>query len=85
MDSVLSAMTALFLVTLGYAALCAVSPYGDCRKCSGLGFELRYSRTGKPKRGRDCRRCKGHGKRVRVGRWLFNTAVRLHRQGSTTD
>ena len=83
MDSLVHAMTTLALLTLGYGVLCAVSPYGDCRKCSGLGFHLRYSRSGRPRRGRECRRCKGHGQRVRLGRWLFNTAVRLHRHGST--
>lgn len=81
MTPVLTAIPALLLVTLCYALLCAASPYGNCRRCGGLGFKLRHTRSGKPKRGKDCRRCHGHGKRARIGRLLFNYAARLYREG----
>lgn len=75
--------SAIFLlVTLCYAATCAASPFGNCRKCNGLGFALKTDRRGQPKRGKICRRCKGHGKRIRVGRHLFNLAARLHHNGT---
>jgi hypothetical protein len=61
----------LILATLvGYAALCAVSPFGYCRKCSGTGLrELR-------KRSKLCRRCRGTRRRLRVGRRLFHAGQR---------
>lgn len=77
-----AAMAALTVITLGYALLCAASPFGDCRKCGGLGFQLKTDRNGKPKRGKHCRRCKGTGKRIRVGRHLFNIAHRTWRAGT---
>ncbi|MGW4894418.1 hypothetical protein ACWEQL_19415 [Kitasatospora sp. NPDC004240] len=75
-------MAALLLATLGYAALCAASPFGDCRKCDGLGFQLKTDRRGKPKRGKHCRRCRGVGKRIRVGRHLYNVANRTWHSGT---
>lgn len=67
----------LGLVTaLAYAALCAGSPFGNCRKCRGLGFRLKYDRNGRPRRGKHCRRCDGIGKRIRVGRHLYHLARR---------
>ncbi|MFK4223412.1 hypothetical protein [Streptomyces sp. NPDC019890] len=39
--------------------LCAGSPFGNCRKCRGLGFALTYDRKGRPKRGKHCRRRDG--------------------------
>ncbi|TFI30684.1 hypothetical protein [Streptomyces sp. 4R-3d] len=82
MPSLLTAMPALILLTLCYAALCAVSPLGTCRKCHGWGFRMKQNRRGRIKRGRDCRRCRGYGRRVRVGRHLYNVASRLHRDGT---
>lgn len=84
MPSTLLAIACLLVVTLSYASLCAGSPFGNCRKCRGLGFALKTDRRGKPKRGKPCRRCKGHGKRIRVGRHLFNLAARIHRDGTAT-
>lgn len=72
---------ALFALVL-YAALCAVSPVGTCRRCHGFGFKVRQSRRGRIIRGRACRRCKGHGRRIRLGRHLYNAATRLHREGT---
>jgi len=79
---VLPAIAAALLVTLGYAMVCAASPFGTCRKCTGLGFALKHDRRGNPKRGKTCRRCKGHGKRIRLGRHLFNLAHRTWRAGT---
>ncbi|MGW7354215.1 hypothetical protein [Streptomyces sp. NPDC054784] len=84
MTPVLAAIPGLLLLTLCYAVLCAAAPFGPCRKCSGLGFQLKYGRvTGRPKRGKDCRRCRGHGRRLRAGRWLFNHAARTYREQAT--
>jgi hypothetical protein len=78
-DSILG----LILITLCYAALCAASPYGACRKCQGWGAKLHVSRfSGRIKRGRTCRRCRGYGYRLRIGRRLYNTAARLRRNGT---
>lgn len=77
------ASSALLLVAIvGYAALCAIQPFGSCRTCKGLGYRVRYSRTGSPKRGKPCRRCRTHGKRLRTGRRLLNHAYRTHRNGT---
>jgi hypothetical protein len=76
--------TVLLLITLSYAALCAASPLGACRKCKGWGAKVHVSRfSGRLRRGRDCRRCDGYGRRVRVGRRLYNLASRLHREATT--
>jgi len=72
----------LLAITLGYGSLCAVSPFGDCRKCSGMGHAIKHDRKGRMKRGKDCRRCDATGKRIRTGRWLYNRAARIHRDGT---
>jgi hypothetical protein len=79
---VFAAIACLLLVTLGYATVCAGSPFGRCRRCNGLGFQLRTDRKGRTRRGKTCRRCKGHGARIRFGRHLFNLATRLYRDGT---
>ncbi|MEU8730781.1 hypothetical protein AB0C68_15595 [Streptomyces tendae] len=84
MTLALLAIACLILVTLSYAGLCAASPFGDCRRCHGMGHELTTDRKGKPKRGKDCRRCKATGKRIRVGRWLYNRWARIYRAGTDT-
>ncbi|MGP4086126.1 hypothetical protein [Streptomyces sp. KR55] len=84
MTLVLLASGCLLVVTLGYVSLCAASPYGDCRKCRGLGFAMKTDRKGRIKRGKDCRRCKGLGKRIRVGRHLYNLWLHVYRDGSDT-
>ncbi|MFF0204784.1 hypothetical protein [Streptomyces sp. NPDC005017] len=76
------AIPCLSAVTLGYVAMCAASPFGTCRKCNGIGFAMETDRKGRPKRGKSCRRCKTTGKRIRVGRWLFNRAQRIYREGT---
>ncbi|MDT3395226.1 hypothetical protein RKE29_00925 [Streptomyces sp. B1866] len=83
MPSMLSAIPGLIFVTLCYAALCAFSPYGSCRKCHGWGSKIYTTRfTGQLRRGRLCRRCEGTGRRLRVGRALYNAVSRLHREGN---
>ncbi|OII67466.1 hypothetical protein [Streptomyces sp. CC77] len=82
MPSWLDAMPFLLLITLGYTAVCSASPFGTCRSCKGWGAKVRTSRTGQLRRGRDCRRCGGHGRRLRIGRRLYNSASRLHRDGT---
>jgi len=77
-----TAFLCLLVITLGYASICATSPFGTCRKCRGFGFQLTQDRKGRLKRGKHCRRCDGHGQRIRVGRRLFNRVRRLHREGS---
>ncbi|MFF4524185.1 hypothetical protein [Streptomyces bluensis] len=76
------AIACLATVTLCYGALCAASPFGNCRKCRGFGYALTYDRKGRLKRGKHCRRCDGHGKRIRVGRWIYNRWARIHRAGT---
>ena len=82
MTPILLTIAFLLVVTLSYASVCAASPFGDCRKCRGFGFAMTTDRKGRPKRGKTCRRCKGQGKRIRVGRWLYNRAVRTYRAGT---
>ncbi|WP_103517781.1 hypothetical protein [Streptomyces sp. SM10] len=82
MTPALLASALLLFITLSYSGLCAVSPFGACRKCRGWGFATKTDRKGRAKRGKDCRRCKATGKRIRIGRHLFNVAARLHRDGT---
>ncbi|UFR02279.1 hypothetical protein KBP30_14275 [Streptomyces sp. Go40/10] len=84
MTPILLVIACLLIVTLGYCGLCAASPFGDCRKCRGMGHELTTDRKGRLKRGKDCRRCKATGKRIRVGRWLYNRWARIYRAGTDT-
>jgi len=78
----LAASACLLILTLCYAAVCAASPFGPCRRCRGMGHRLKTDRRGRLKRGKDCRRCHATGKRIRIGRHLFNAAARLHRDGT---
>jgi hypothetical protein len=55
-------------VTLCYVLLCAVSPWGTCRRCHG------HSRT--------CQRCNGTGMRPRTGWQLYARARRTYRDGT---
>ncbi|MFP3992385.1 hypothetical protein U9R90_33950 [Streptomyces sp. E11-3] len=82
MTSALLAITCLLAITFCYIAVCAVSPFGNCRKCRGFGFQLHTDRRGRLKPGKTCRRCHGDRKRIRLGRWLYNRAARLHREGT---
>ncbi|MFE9570957.1 hypothetical protein ACFYMW_20945 [Streptomyces sp. NPDC006692] len=82
MTPALLAIALLAIITLCYVAVCAGSPFGNCRKCRGFGFAMTTDRRGKLKRGKHCRRCDGVGKRIRVGRHLYNLAARIHRDGT---
>jgi hypothetical protein len=81
MTPALAAIAAILLLTLGYAAMCAASPFGPCRRCKGMGFKLRTDRKGRQHRGKDCRRCQATGRRIRIGRHLFN-AYRRNRNAA---
>ncbi|MFF6955397.1 hypothetical protein [Streptomyces sp. NPDC008317] len=81
MPSLVSAIALIVIAGLCYAALCAASPLGSCRKCHGFGFKVKQNRRGRIVRGRECRRCRGYGQRIRVGRHLYNVATRLYREG----
>jgi DnaJ-class molecular chaperone len=74
------AVLALAALTTGYALLCAVSPWGRCRKCHGKGRRLGtpYGRLTRIW----CRRCHGTGIRLRIGRRLWNRANREYRDGA---
>ncbi|MFG2194968.1 hypothetical protein [Streptomyces sp. NPDC048639] len=76
------AIACLLAITLGYGSLCAAAPFGRCRKCNGWGFQMKHDRRGQLKRGKDCRRCKATGRRIRIGRWIFNRAQRIYREGT---
>lgn len=68
----------LLVITLSYAALCAASPFGTCRHCSGTG----RLGTGRGLRSRPCRSCDATGIRIRFGRHLFNELARVYRDGA---
>ncbi|MFF7966328.1 hypothetical protein ACFZC3_13320 [Streptomyces sp. NPDC007903] len=84
MTPILLAIACLIAVTFGYGGLCAASPFGDCRRCHGMGHAMKTDRKGRPKRGKDCRRCRATGKRIRAGRWLYNRWARIYRAGTDT-
>ncbi|OIJ96506.1 hypothetical protein BIV25_18280 [Streptomyces sp. MUSC 14] len=84
MTPILLAIACLPIVTLSYGGLCAASPFGNCRKCRGMGHQLKTDRKGRLKRGKDCRRCHATGKRIRAGRWLYNRWARIYRAGTDT-
>ncbi|MEV5607140.1 hypothetical protein [Streptomyces sp. NPDC052225] len=78
----LLAITCLLAITLGYGVTCWLSPFGDCRKCNGVGHLIKFDRKGTAKRGKTCRRCRGIGKRIRVGRHLYNVGRHAYRAGT---
>jgi hypothetical protein len=82
MPPALLAIALLLIVTFCYASLCVASPFGNCRRCKGFGYALTTDRRGRLKPGKTCRRCRGDRKRIRVGRHLFNVAMRIHRDGT---
>ncbi|MGQ4514860.1 hypothetical protein [Streptomyces sp. DW26H14] len=78
----LLAIACLTVITVCYGGLCAVSPFGPCRKCRGMGHQLKQDRRGRLKRGKDCRRCKTTGRRIRIGRHLYNRWAAIYREGT---
>ena len=69
---------ALIAITVGYAAVCAASPFRNCRRCGGRG----RIGAGRGLRSRPCRRCDATGIRLRLGRHLFNELARVRRDGT---
>lgn len=67
----------LTALVFGYALLCAVRPFGVCRRCKGAGKRTTWFGGT-----RSCRRCKGGGLRLRVGRRIHLRASALHRAGT---
>jgi hypothetical protein len=65
------------VVAICYAALCAASPFGTCRRCAGRG---RLGTT-RGLHSRPCRNCDATGLRIRAGRHLYNEIMRAHRGG----
>ena len=82
MTPALLAIACLLTITLCYAAKCAASPFGDCRKCRGMGHAIKHDRKGRAKRGKGCRHCKATGKRIRIGRHLYNLWAAVYRDGT---
>ncbi|MGW4466090.1 hypothetical protein [Micromonospora sp. NPDC004704] len=66
------------LVTLGYLAVCSVSPFGPCRHCHGTGKQ-RF-RIGR--RRHECRPCDGTGRRIRIGTHIVNRIRAEYRRGN---
>jgi len=67
----------LIIVAFCYAAVCAISPFGTCRRCGGRGL----IGPARGRRSRPCRRCNATGIRIRTGRHLYNELMRAHRNG----
>jgi Zn finger protein HypA/HybF involved in hydrogenase expression len=72
---VLIAMATLVAALGGYAVLCAVKPFGPCRRCRGAGEIERFRKA------RPCPRCRGKRLRLRVGRRAHNAWRRTHQAG----
>jgi hypothetical protein len=76
-------LTLASLTTLGYAVsyavLCAVAPFGRCRRCRGRGRIHSPLTRRLPKL---CHRCDATGRRVRLGRRLFEHVRAEYRDGT---
>jgi hypothetical protein len=59
---------AVLAYAAGYTGMCAVFPYGHCRRCKGTG---KHYSPFSHKVFRDCPRCTGSGKRTRLGRRIY--------------
>lgn len=70
MTPALAAITALIIITLCYAGLCAIAPFGACIRCRG-------------ERGRACPACDATGRRTRIGRRLYHWARAEYRRSGT--
>jgi hypothetical protein len=60
----------LLAVTLGYALVCAASPWGTCYRCRPGGAN------------RTCRACKGTGMRPRLGWQAWTYLRRVYKDGT---
>lgn len=65
-------------ITLCYAAVCAASPFGTCRRCAGLGRVDRIRGL----HSQACKHCDATGIRIRRGRHLYHLAARIYRDGT---
>ena len=66
---VLLALTAGLGYSAFYILMCAISPWGTCKRSRCTGGRI-YSRVFK-RTFRECPRCNGTGRRVRVGRRIY--------------
>lgn len=71
----LTAMAAILVGFLIYAAVCAARPFAPCRRCTGTGQIERFGKA------RTCSRCHGKKYRLRVGRRLHNASRRTYEDG----
>jgi hypothetical protein len=71
MTPAIAAIALALIVTLGYAGMCAVAPFGKCIRCRG-------------ERGRACPACDGSGHRTRLGRRLYHWARAEYGRGNPT-
>ena len=69
---------AVIVLTIGYLLTCWIWPFGNCRRCKGLG--KRKAPFGRAFR--HCPRCEGSGLRVRIGRHVINRLRDTRRAGS---
>lgn len=63
-------------VAVYYVSSCIFWPYADCWFCT-RGRKVAWWGGGF----RPCGWCGGSGRRLRVGRWLFNTLLRIKKEG----
>ncbi|MEV6651191.1 hypothetical protein [Streptomyces sp. NPDC051219] len=66
----------ILAAALYYAALCALKPFGTCRKCEGSGKVKRFKTT------KTCPRCRGRRLRLRIGRRAWNAWTRTRAAGT---
>jgi len=74
LDPANTLILATLIVTFCYAGLCAVRPFGTCRKCRPT--------TRRTAGRRYCRRCGGTRLRLRTGRRVWNFIHRLYTEGT---
>jgi hypothetical protein len=70
------AMAAVVVWLGGYAVLCAVRPFGLCRRCRGAGKVERFGKVW------TCPRCRGRKLRLRLGRRAHNAWRRTYETGT---
>lgn len=82
MTSVLLLLALIILAALTYAASLWIKPLTPCRRCDGMGAEIRYDHFERPVPGKPCRHCRMTGRRVRLGRRLYASARAARRDGT---
>lgn len=76
MRGTLAATGIIAALALHYAVSCFIRPYRDCWVCSGQAHHRSKSNR---RLSRPCRWCRASGKRLRIGRRLYNRAIRTRR------